>query len=241
MGRRTLLLIAALVVAALGTTGVFLYVNGVDERASADYTLVKILVATAPIPAGMTGQQASDLSAIDTREYLKKSIDEFSAMSDISAIADKAALAPIAVGEPILASQFGDPADASALIVPEGKLAVSIQLNDPQRVAGFVGPGSDVAILLTGGADAAGGAPVTRVLLPSVQVLAAGTTTVTPAADGTETEQLPKTILTLAVDQNEAQKIVFGSQNGTMYFALRGKDVKVDPSDPGATAKNLFN
>ncbi len=67
-----------------------------------------ILVATAPIPAGTTAQQASDLGAIDTREYLAKSVEGLAAMSDISAIATKVALAPIAVGEPILATQFGD-------------------------------------------------------------------------------------------------------------------------------------
>ena len=59
MGRRTLLLIAALVVAALGTTGIFLYVNGVDERAEAGYDLVEVLVATTPIAAGTSAQDAA--------------------------------------------------------------------------------------------------------------------------------------------------------------------------------------
>ena len=36
MGRRTLLLVAAFVVAALGTTLVFLYVHGANDRALAD-------------------------------------------------------------------------------------------------------------------------------------------------------------------------------------------------------------
>jgi pilus assembly protein CpaB len=247
MGRRTLLLIAALVVAALGTTGVFLYLNGVDERASADYKLVNILVATAPIAAGTTAQQASDLGAIDTREYLAKSVEGLPALGDISGIATKVALAPIVAGEPILTTQFGDLADTSALPIPDGKLAVSIQLGDPARVAGFVGPGSDVAILLTT-ADTSGtnaGQESTRVLLPSVQVIAAGATTVVATTVGegqaAQTEELPKAILTLAVDQSEAQKIVYGSQHGQMYFALRGKDAKVDPGDTGATAKNLFD
>src|SRR5689334_5921139 len=149
MGRRTLLLIAALVVAALGTTGVFLYVNGVDKRASADYDLVNILVATAPIAAGTSAQQASDAAAIDTREYLAKSVEGLPAMSDISAIANKVALAPIQPGEPILATQFGDLADTSTLPIPDGKLAMSLQLGDPARVAGFVTPGASVAIMLT--------------------------------------------------------------------------------------------
>jgi hypothetical protein len=44
------------------------------------------------------------------------------------------------------------------------------------------------------------------------------------------------------VDQKEAQKIVFAqSGNGTMSFALLGKGAKVDLTDPGANAKNLFS
>jgi pilus assembly protein CpaB len=46
MGRRTMLLVAAFVVAALGTTLVFLYVNGVNDRAVADQKQVRVLVAT---------------------------------------------------------------------------------------------------------------------------------------------------------------------------------------------------
>jgi pilus assembly protein CpaB len=247
MGRRTLLLIAALVVAALGTTGVFLYVNGVDKRAGADYQLVNILVATAPIPAGQTAQQASDLGAIDTREYLAKSVEGLPAMSDISAIATQAALAPIAAGQPILATMFGELADTSLLPIPDGKIAVAIQLGDPARVAGFVAPGSEVAIMLTTTSPngASQGQQATRVLLDRVEVIATGATTLVTTTTGSgnaqQTEQLPKAIMTLAVDQAQAQKIVFGQQAGDMYFALLGKDAKVDPKDPGATAKNLFD
>ncbi|MEO7981259.1 MAG: Flp pilus assembly protein CpaB [Sporichthyaceae bacterium] len=247
MGRRTLLLIAALVVAALGTTGVFLYVNGVDERAGADYKLVNILVATANITPGTTAQQASDLGAIDTREYLAKSVEGLAAMSDISAIATKVALAPIAVGEPILTTQFGDLGDSSTLPIPDGKLAVSIQLGDPARVAGFITPGDVVAIMLTT-SDTSGpnaGQESTRFLLPSVEVIATGAITVVPTTTGTgssaQTEELPKAIMTLAVDQDQAQKIVYGTSHGEMYFTLLGKGAKIDPTDTGTTAKNLFN
>jgi pilus assembly protein CpaB len=247
MGRRTLLLIAALVVAALGTTGVFLYVNGVDDRAQAGVKIDKILVAKALIPAGTTAQQASDQTLMDTQEYLHKSIVGLPVMSDISGIATKVAVSDIQPGEPILATQFGDLTDTSALHVPDGKVAVSVQLGDPARVAGFITPGNDVAILLSG-AEAAGGAnagqAATRVLLSPVQVIAAGSTTLVPTTTTTgqtqQTEQVAKAILTLAVDQKEAQKIVFAQGNGTMYFALLGKGTKIDLTDPGATAKNLF-
>lgn len=247
MGRRTLLLLAALVVAALGTTGVFLYVNGIDERAQASYNVVEVLVAKTPIAVGTTAQQAQDASALELRPFLQKSIAGLPALSDISGIATKAALAPIAAGTPILETHFGDAGDTSVLPIPEGKVAVSVQLADPARVAGFVGPGSEVAVFLTTtettGSDA--GQETTRTLLDRVKVIAAGATTlVTTTTDGDggqQTEQLPKAILTLAVDQVEAQKIVYGSQHGQMYFALLREDSDVDKSKAGTTAENLFD
>jgi pilus assembly protein CpaB len=242
-----LLLIAALVVAALGTTGVFLYVNGVDKRAEADYDLVEVLVATAPIEVGTTAQAAQDAGSLDLRPFLQKSLVGLTPLSDITGVADQVAIAPIAAGEPIVAGQFGQLADASTLPIPDGKLAVSIQLDDPARVAGFVGPGSQVAVFLTT-AEVEGpnaGEESTRVLLPNVEVIAAGQTTVvtrtTGTGDAAQTEAIPKAILTLALDQTEAQKIVYGSQHGQMYFGLRGETSEVTKSDSGTTAKNLFN
>lgn len=247
MGRRTLLLLAALVVAALGTTGVFLYVNGIDKRAEADYDVVEVLVATTPIGIGTTAQDAQDAGSLELRPFLRKSVDGLPALSDITGIATKVALSPIAAGSPILETQFGQAGDTSQLPIPDGKMAVSVQLGDPARVAGFVGPGAEVAVFLTtteeGGANA--GRQSTRVLLQRVPVIAAGATTVvtTTTTDGqaAQTEELPKAILTLAVDQLEAQKIVYGSQNGQMYFALLRDNSKVSKTADGTTAENLFD
>jgi len=240
MGRRTLLLLAALVVAALGTTGVFLYVNGINQRAEADFELVEILVATAPIAAGTTAQSAQDAGAFELRQFLRKSLAGLPALSDISGISAKVAVAPITAGEPVLETQFGDSALSSSLPLPEGKLAVSVQLSDPARVAGFVGPGSQVAVFLTTGEGGTAG-ETTRLLLPEVSVIAAGTTTVVTGDPAVPTEELPPTLLTLALSQREAQKVVYASTHGQMYFALLNSASEVSASDPGTTAENLFD
>lgn len=247
MGRRTILLIAALLVATLGTTGVFLYVNGIDERAEAQYEIVEVLVAATPIAVGTTAQAAQDAGALEIRPFLAKSVEGLTALSDITSIANQVALGPIAAGEPILAAQFGVPGQTSALPIPEGKLAVSMQLDDPARVAGFVVPGSNVVIFLTtsevSGPNA--GQESVRVLLPNVQVIAAGATTVVTTTTGTgdaaQTEQLPKALLTVAADQTEAQKIVYALGHGKVTFGLLTEKSEVNASDPGTTAKNLFD
>ena len=244
MGRRTLLLIAALAVAALGTTMVFLYVNGVNDRALADQEPVQVLVATAPIAAGTTAQDAQSAGALEKRTVSRASVAE-GALSDITPVADEVALAPIFIGEQIIEAKFGQPGNTSSLPIPEGKLAVSVQLADPARVAGFVAPGSEVAVFLTIERVRGSGNEITRVLLPKVQVIATGASTVvstTTTAEGeTQTEELPRALLTLAVTQAEAQKVVYGSQHGQMYFGLLTEDSEVNKSDNGVTAENLFD
>src|SRR5689334_7278972 len=57
MGRRTLLLIASILVAALGTALIWLYVQGADTRAAAGTAQVQVLVAGNTVKAGMPASQ----------------------------------------------------------------------------------------------------------------------------------------------------------------------------------------
>ena len=52
MGRRTLLLIASILVAALGTALIWLYVQGADTRAVSGETEVPVYVATRNVSMG---------------------------------------------------------------------------------------------------------------------------------------------------------------------------------------------
>jgi pilus assembly protein CpaB len=216
----------------------------VNDRALAEQEPVQVLVATAPIAAGTTAQEAQSAGALEQRTVSRASVAD-GALSDITPVADDVALAPIFVGEQIIEAKFGQPGNTSSLPIPEGKLAVSVQLADPARVAGFVSPGSEVAVFLTIERTPGSGNEVTRVLLPKVQVIATGTSTVVSTPTTTEgeaqTDELPKALLTLAVSQAEAQKVVYGSQHGQMYFGLLTDESRVDTSDAGVNAENLFD
>jgi pilus assembly protein CpaB len=105
-------------------------------------------------------------------------------------------------------------------------------------VAGFVEPGSNVAIFQSLGAE------YTRLLLSPVQVIAVGSTTITQTttttAEGAQTvESLPRTLFTLALKQNDAEKVLYARNNGDLQFALLTDTSEVKP-DPGMTAEKLF-
>lgn len=243
MDRRRVLLIVAALIAALGTLLVFLYVRGADQRADEKYDAVKVLRAVKQINVGETVAAAQaagkiELGSVAQGQRLPDALDSLSALDG------QIAQTNIFPGEQIIASKFGTTAaSANTLTIPEGMIAVSINLTDTARVAGFVNPGDKVAIFMnsTGGA---GLGAFTRLLLNNVEVIAVGTTTVvsttTTDATGAQTvEQLPRTLFTLGVTQAQAQKIMFASGSGELAFGLLTEGSKVTP-DAGANADNLF-
>jgi pilus assembly protein CpaB len=89
-----------------------------------------------------------------------------------------------------------------------------------------------------------GGGTFSRLLLPNVEVIGAGTTTVvnTTTTDPTgaqTTDALPKTLLTLAVSQSEAERVLYAAGNGDLAFGLMNKDSQVAVSK-GTNEANLF-
>ena len=234
MDRRKVLLLVAAIIAAVGTLLVFLYVRGADSRADQRYDAVQVLRVVKPIAAGETIEAAQSAGKIESGSVSKKDLLP-DALTGTEPVAGKIAITNMFPGEQLIASKFGAAGTGNGLAIPKGNLS------DPARVAGFVNPGAKVAIFLTSSNDKGG---FTRLLLPSVQVIGAGTTTVvstttTDASGAQVAEQLPKTLLTLAVSQPEAEKVLFASGNGELTFGLLNADSQVAPSQ-GVSNVNLF-
>ncbi len=240
MDRRKILLLVAAVIAAVGTLLVFLYVRGADTRADQRYDAVQVLRVVKPIAAGETIEAAQTAGKIETGSVSRKDLLP-NALTTTDAVAGRVAVTSLFPGEQLLASKFGATGSTSGLTIPKGKIAISVNLSDPSRVAGFVNPGDKVAVFMNGSNT---DGQFTRLLLPNVQVIGAGTTTVistttTDASGAQVAEQLPKTLLTLAVTQAEAEKLLFATSNGELAFALLNSESQVAPSQ-GVTQGTLF-
>ena len=103
-----------------------------------------------------------------------------------ASIADLVAIGTIYPGEQLIAKKFGTLGDTESLVIPDDKMAVSVELTDFERVAGFVNPGNEVAIFATARPDrlaarrqGAEARRYTRIVLTRVPVLGVGTTSVT--------------------------------------------------------------
>jgi pilus assembly protein CpaB len=243
MGRRTVLLIVAALIAALGTSMVFFYVRGADSRAEATQLPVQVLKATARIEPGETMADAQSAGKVQMGTVPRKQVLA-GAVNTAAGMEDQVALSTIYPNEQIVTAKFGSAGDQQTLTIPDGNIAISVNLSDTGRVAGFVSPGAHVAIFASGTVQNSKSGDFIRVLLPRVPVIAVGATTVirkttTDAAGAQTTEQLPKTLFTLSVTQDQAERVIFASTHGELSFGLLNDKSKVTPA-PGVTAKNLF-
>ncbi len=241
MGRRTVLLIVAALIAALGAGMVFLYVRSADNRAQASQQPVQVLKAVSVINPGETMAEAQAAGKIQLGTVPRAQVLT-GAVNSASGLEDKVALAAIYPKEQIITAKFGSAGDQSTLTIPDGNIAISVNLSDTGRVAGFVAPGASVAIFAST-TDPQNGDTV-RLLMPSVQVIAVGATTVvsttrTDPAGAQTTEQLPKTLFTLSLDQDQAERVMYAANHGELTFALLNEKSKVK-TGPGVSNSNLF-
>ena len=241
MERRRILVVAAALVACLGVALVLLYVRGADHRAQQQYDTTNVLTAKAQINAGETIEAAAASGKLVMTPVTNNAVLP-GAVSATDSLKGEVATTTIYPGEQLIAAKFGTTAaPTSALTIPKGLTAVSVELSDAGRVAGFVEPGSYVSVYLSG-ADPDGKA-FDSLLVARVQVLGVGSTTMvsttTTSNDGQTTQQVPSTLLTLAVTQKQAQKVLFGQQNGTLSFGLLTDDSVVAPG-PMTTYANVL-
>ncbi|HEY8653605.1 MAG TPA: Flp pilus assembly protein CpaB, partial [Dermatophilaceae bacterium] len=179
MGRRVLVVLAAVVVALIGVVAVVVYAQGADARAVADQQPQTVYIAKALVPAGTTAAEAVATGLMVPTQVAAKGLP-LGALSTVDEATGKLlALTDIAPGEFVTAGRFGTtPLGQKAIQVPDGQVAISLALSDPARVGAFVSPGSHIVIYDTyvppvtasGTTAAAAAAKQTRVLLDDVLV-----------------------------------------------------------------------
>ncbi|NIK59095.1 Flp pilus assembly protein CpaB [Kribbella shirazensis] len=256
MKRRVATIVLAVVLAALGTGAVLVYVNRADARAVAGQQAVTVLVAGKAIPSGTT---ARDAKAVLRKETMPASSVPSDAVAEITpaqeALVTSSDLSP---GQLLRTSVLVTAAQATGgLAIPDGKVAVTITLCTPEAVAGNVREGSDVAVfgtLVAGSNDASAqpncsgqhklqigkGIGNTRVVIPKVRVLSIG-----PAARDDAEESVKSTgigqqnassrndpiLVTFAVNQDDAERLILLTQTGLPYLALHGPSAQIKPDD----------
>jgi pilus assembly protein CpaB len=233
MTRRILGVVLAIVLAVIGTGAVLLYVNKTRNSVAQGQSAVTVLVAKQRISAGTTG------ASIKTRELTEQVVMPAGTLPADSLTALPAELDELVLthdvqpNQLLLKGMFGAATTLSGgIAVPEKMMAVSLKMSTEEEVGGFVRPGSQIAVFSTfllvdeaykklTGENNKG----TKLLLPRVEVLAVGAygdDGVTSAQAATATAETGKVTLlvTVAVTQQQAEKLIHSVRIGQLYLAL---------------------
>lgn len=233
MGRRALLLIAALLLAAIGTGVLFVYLQATAKSISGPTTSggrTQVLAPEVAVPAGTRIDASVRFRAV--------SVDTASAraagmLTDAKALQGLVANQLLPALVPVTGGQFGGAVqETSGLLLPKGSMALTVELSDPNRVSSFLRKGSKVAIFVVDPDPAPQGkAHEARLILPQVTVLTIGSSvtivpraTATATGSGSSAGRSNLSLITLQVTQDEAGKLLVAQQAGDLYFTLLGPE-----------------
>jgi Flp pilus assembly protein CpaB len=250
--------VLALILATLATVGVFLYSRGVKEEARTGGDLVTVVVSDVDIPANSDLNGFISEGQFRALEVPRDAVIE-DAVTQISQLEDRRNSVFIFAGEQIPFGRVqGSEIPGGVLSIPEGHQALTVALDAPRAISGTLSGGDNVAIYATFTGvdlvrmnrrfeplpDAEGEeAPTfdtTVVLVPQVEVLRVlrdvGEVITGQQQEATASSDIQ---VILALEPEEAQKLVYSMEQGLVYLSLirPGEEgVQLDP----LTAARLF-
>ena len=248
LSRRAIALIVAVILAAVAVIALVAYVQSAHSK--------RLLHPVTAYFAKQTITAGTDAATIISKGLIgSKSIDQSDvpsgAIASLGDIQGKQATVDIQQNEIIIASRFQQPGQnpggtgtsgPALLGLKAGFQAVSVEVNTIPGVANFIQPNDTVSLILQ--LTGANQTVQTKYLLQNLKVLQVGARVIIapqngqPGGAGVQNPS-GKVDLTLAVTPAQAEKLVFATLNGTLYFGL------VVPGDkpvntPGRTGKTEF-
>ncbi len=145
--RRWVAIVAAIVLAAVGTLLLISYVQSAEQRAREGQELAKVLVVDQLIEKGTLAELIGD-SVKEVDVPLEVLAED--AVSDLTELAGLIATTDLIPGEQVIASRFQTPAAVAAesrVEVPPELLQVTIRLEPTRAVGGRLLPGDRVAFI----------------------------------------------------------------------------------------------
>lgn len=232
MKRRWVGVVAAFLLATLGTLVLVSYVQAAKDEAVADEQLVRVLVVTSRVGRGTAAADLDDqVRAVDVPARVRVE----GAVADLTELADLHAAVELLPGEQVTRARFASQGDAARGEAPEGLLQVTVALDPERALGGNVRAGDTVAVLLSfepfEAEDGKKTANTThlelhKVAVTDVQLLAQGTAAPTgePAAPGVATAVQGRYLVTLAIDAPAVEQVVFAAEHGFVWLSNEPAD-----------------
>ncbi len=226
--KRTIVVAVAVAVGVAASVLSYVFLNNAQERAYHNAKLVEAYVVVKPVPATLNGTDAISGGYVK-RQKIPQQFRPAGAVTKLSSIDGKSAVAPFAVGQVLVSSMFASASSSSnsfSQFIPAGDVAVTASVDQTHGVADFPSPGDKVDLMVTvNNAE--------TLLLQNVSIIAAGQTTTAESASGTSGQSTASSssgLYTFAVTPANAERIALAEQDGLgLYMTL------VRPNSPPVT------
>jgi pilus assembly protein CpaB len=222
--RTVVVVCIATVMAAVASFGVYAAVKSIPVR-EVEVAHTFAAVAARSLPTGSRlGEKDVKLVAWPSKSPVT------GGFSKVEDVVNRGLIGSVVENEPLTESKLA-PIEAGAGLppsIPKGMRAMSVKVDEVIGVAGFVVPGTRVDVVVTIRQTKASDEPMSRTVVGNVLVLTAGTRIdQEQAKDG---KPQPSTVVTLAVDPHDAERIALASSEGRISLALRNP-LDVEPTE----------
>jgi len=228
--------VGAVLVAAIAAFANYAYLSSVQDRAYEDAERLKVFVVAKDVAKGLPGEQAVQEEFVKADE-IPREFRPATAITAVESIRAKVAITNLSAGQVVVDGMFVNPIEAQVTFsqrIPQGHVAITVQVDQVRGVAGLLVPGDQVNILVK---DAAlGGAE--RFLFQNVPIIAIGTSAAPQVGDAAAAVNPGSGLITFAVTPEAAAKIALAASSD-LYLTLVPKDNQPSTVQP-VTPDNLF-
>lgn len=247
--RRSLILIAAVVVGAVAAYALYTYIGGIEDEANQNAERVRVYKIVQDIPKGTFGDEAFAQGMIE-EDVIAREFRPATAITDPAQIDGLVAISDLAANQVVVSNQFVPQATSLSTfssLLKNNEVAITISIDQVRGVAGLLVPGDFVNILVTPAASLENPPPPNgqgssdvftepaRYLFQKVQILAVGQTrrlepgeTAATNPDGSPVTSTSSGMLTFALPADAAQKIA-SVPAGSFYLTLVPRDYQPEP------------
>jgi pilus assembly protein CpaB len=231
--RKWIGIVAALLLATLGTLLLVGYVQAAKSEALSGEQLVRVLVVEEPIDKGMAAADVKDrVQVVDVPAKVRVE----GAVGDLSELGGLYADVDLLPGEQLTRTRFASQGDAARGEAPAGLLQVTVALEPERALGGNVRAGDTVGALLSfdpfetdDGRKTANTTHLElhKVLVTNVQFQSLGGAAVAleeVAAEGVDSAAQGKYLVTLAIDAPAVEQLVFAAEHGFVWLSAEPKD-----------------
>jgi len=212
----------AAIAAVLAGVVILAYLNQYRDSVRSGGAPVTVLVARTSIPKGTAGNVIASKQMFVATTIRESQLRE-GAISDPASLKDRVATTEIYEGAQLTAAEFSTTATSLASSLTESQRIVSLPFDAAHGLIGQIEEGDHVDVyggfnvlpVTLDGRPASGGQtrPVLRLIVPDVPVVQIGDSDASVGSRGTN--------VSLQVNDKQAAKLAFASDNGKIWLSLR--------------------